>query len=380
MRRLLPARGSFVLAAVGLALGVVSAGLAPDRTERRPGDRRRAGAAYIPIVASTTDPAGVRLVSFLSLANPHPFPLTVTAYLLPAGTDNRGFRASAKTIHLVANGATRIADPLATLWGTSGFATIYLESRPGPDNDGAFIAESRLVHLTDSDATYGLSVPATLSGFTSSERGYAADIESDARFRTEIGLLNDSGSRTTVRVEILAEDGTVIGSKEYELAPFSLVYDAVSNITSSCFSHASARVTPSADFAGQIIGYVAVVDQTTNSAVLSLLQPHRSPSGGATAVVIELSRYRYSPGSPDGPPIRLRAGVTYDLIFRSIDTAHGISAIPQLGIAGSTEIRPGNDYVVTVSPTEAQSGRYNFTCTRFCGSGHGGMYGSIEVE
>ena len=102
---------------------------------------------------------------------------------------------------------------------------------------------------------------------------------------------------------------------------------------------------------------------------------------GCTSVplLVTLSRYQFSPGGPEGPPIRLTAGVTYQITFRSADVVHGMSAIPVLGITGH-EIGPGADYVVTVTPTPDQRGRYNFACTRICGVGHGGMYGAIEVE
>ena len=82
---------------------------------------------------------------------------------------------------------------------------------------------------------------------------------------------------------------------------------------------------------------------------------------------------------PGDPPLRLRAGVTYRITFRSADIEHGISSIPQLGIAGQS-IAPGSDYVVTVTPTFSPRGRYKFACTRICGAGHGGMYGAIEVQ
>ena len=96
-------------------------------------------------------------------------------------------------------------------------------------------------------------------------------------------------------------------------------------------------------------------------------------------LLVTVSRYQFSPGGPDGPPIRLTAGVRYRITFRSSDVIHGISAIPRLGI-DSREVGPGSDYVVTVTPTAAQRGRYNFACTRVCGVGHGGMFGAIEVE
>jgi heme/copper-type cytochrome/quinol oxidase subunit 2 len=93
-------------------------------------------------------------------------------------------------------------------------------------------------------------------------------------------------------------------------------------------------------------------------------------------VLVTLSQYRFAPGGPDGPPITLQAGVAYRITFHSADVAHGVSAIPQLGIAGR-EVSPGDDYVVTVEPFVA--GLYAFACTRVCGGGHGNMRGAIEV-
>jgi len=96
-------------------------------------------------------------------------------------------------------------------------------------------------------------------------------------------------------------------------------------------------------------------------------------------LLVTVSQYEFSPGGPSGPPIRLQSGVTYRITFRSIDVEHGVSAIPALGIEGGS-VSPGTDYVVTVTPTALQVGRYNFACTHVCGPGHGGMHGSIEVE
>jgi len=97
------------------------------------------------------------------------------------------------------------------------------------------------------------------------------------------------------------------------------------------------------------------------------------------SLLVTLSRFQFSPGGPDGPPIRLESGTSYAITFRATDVEHGISAIPQLGIE-SRRIGPGDDYTVVVTPTEAQRGRYNFACTRVCGVGHGEMHGAILVE
>jgi heme/copper-type cytochrome/quinol oxidase subunit 2 len=101
--------------------------------------------------------------------------------------------------------------------------------------------------------------------------------------------------------------------------------------------------------------------------------------GGAVPLGVTLTRYQFSPGGPDGPPIQLTAGVTYKLTFSSLDVEHGISSVPALGIASALVV-PGTDYIVTVTPTEDQRGLYNFACTHVCGADHGNMHGAIEVK
>src|SRR5262245_32297501 len=112
------------------------------------------------------------------------------------------------------------------------------------------------------------------------------------------------------------------------------------------------------------------------AAAALLLLAHAAPAeegrgrgvpGDPIPILVTLSRYRFSPGGPDEPPIRLQAGTTYRITFRSADVEHGVSAIPVLGIE-SRAVSPGEDYVVSVSPTTAQVGRYNFACTRVCGA------------
>ncbi len=126
-------------------------------------------------------------------------------------------------------------------------------------------------------------------------------------------------------------------------------------------------------------GDVRTYENPLGTAFEPILDTTAFSACSAVSLLVTLSRYQFSPGGPDGPAIRLQAGTTYRITFRSLDVEHGISSIPALGIAGAT-IAPGADYVVTVSPTASQRGRYNFACTRVCGAGHGGMHGAIEVE
>jgi hypothetical protein len=236
-----------------------------------------ASATVVPAVASLYGAYGSHYVSSLSLANPHPFPMTVTAYLLPAGSDNTNYQASAKTIELPANGGERIEDPLATLWNTAGLASIYLEAAPASGNDAAFAVESRVLNVANPAATFGLALPGTLSGVTADDVGYAADVENDASFRTNFGLFNDASETAAVTVELLADDGNSLGLKTYALQPYSLKQTNVADITTAAFGRATLRVTPPSGYAGQIIGYTAVVDNTTGDGSSAILQVYRLP-------------------------------------------------------------------------------------------------------
>jgi hypothetical protein len=360
-------------------LALVLASAAAAQTRLRPREAA-VSASIVAGVASTPGQAGTHYVSSLSLANPHPFAVTVTAYVLPAGVDNSDYRSSARTIQLPANGGTRIEDPLASLWSKSGLASLYLESTPSSGNDGAFAVESRVTNVANPAATFGLAIPGTLSGVTDGDVGLGPDVESDAAYRTNFGLFNDWSEPAAVKVELVDDSGAVLGGTIYTLAPYSLEQHAVSEIVPAAFSRATMRVTPPAGYGGQIVGYTAVVDNTTGDGAAAMLHAYRLPDpGAAQAILVTVSRYEFAPGGPSGPPIRLQAGATYRITFHTTDTEHGISAIPQLGISESA-IAPGADYVVEVAPTAAQRGRYNFACTRVCGSGHGGMYGAIEVD
>ena len=99
----------------------------------------------------------------------------------------------------------------------------------------------------------------------------------------------------------------------------------------------------------------------------------------AVPILVEVSRYQFSPGGPYGDPIRLQAGVAYVITFRATDVVHGISSVPALGIY-SRRIVPGEDYVVAITPTLAARGRHAFSCTEVCGAGHFDMSAAIEVE
>jgi len=75
------------------------------------------------------------------------------------------------------------------------------------------------------------------------------------------------------------------------------------------------------------------------------------------------------------PILELKKDQTYRLHISSMDWQHGFSLQPT---NINTQIVPGYDMVVTVTPN--QSGDYSVVCNEFCGIGHHNMVGKIYVK
>lgn len=250
------------------------------------------------------------------------------------------------------------------------------------DAGGPLLVSSRLYTPQAPLPTYGASVRALRSDEATTrclfnQAALSADLASG--FRTNAGGFNPGLAPVTATYTVRRGDGTALGSAARTIGPneffqFDGTIGDAAGVTD--LTDVNLYLTVAAD--GPFFPFVVVIDNQSGDLLFPEPASDAAPPE-AVSLLVTLSRYQFSPGGPDGPPIRLQAGVTYRITFRSADIEHGISAIPLLGIA-SQSVAPGSDYVVTVTPIFSQRGRYNFACTRVCGAGHGGMYGAIEVE
>ncbi len=87
-------------------------------------------------------------------------------------------------------------------------------------------------------------------------------------------------------------------------------------------------------------------------------------------VEITARRFQFTPAV-----VTLRKGEPAILRLRSEDVVHGFY-LKELGI--DAIIEPGKVTDVVVTPTE--TGRFTVICHHFCGSGHGGMKLTLEVQ
>jgi cytochrome c oxidase subunit 2 len=86
-------------------------------------------------------------------------------------------------------------------------------------------------------------------------------------------------------------------------------------------------------------------------------------------IKVTAKKFEYSPSE-----IKVKKGVPVVLEFTSLDRLHGFSC-PALGIR--SDIEPGKTTTIEFTPQTA--GTFPFHCDNFCGSGHGGMKGTIVV-
>jgi hypothetical protein len=245
------------------------------------------------------------------------------------------------------------------------------------DDSGTLAVTSRLFNQL-ANGTYGQTVPA-LSEADSVTNAVFNFVPMASDFHhgmcSNAGGFNPGDAPVTTVWILHAHDGAELGRTTRVLEPresfqFGDSVDSALGAAAADIADAYVTVTASAPF----LPYVSVIDNITGDP--TFLLPQRDAS--LENLVVDCARYRFTPGT--GTPIVLEAGVAYRLVFRSTDTTHAISAIPQLGIDSAT-IMPGVDYVVNVTaPLLLRGTQFNFACTHVCGPGHGGMHGVIEVR
>jgi cytochrome c oxidase subunit 2 len=101
----------------------------------------------------------------------------------------------------------------------------------------------------------------------------------------------------------------------------------------------------------------------------ALLQPSGQMENGVRVIQVEAKKYAFVP-----EPIVVRTGEQVRLEVTSSDTKHGF-AISDLKI--DIKLEPGKTETVTF--TAPAEGSYRIHCSVFCGLGHMGMNGHLEV-
>ena len=95
----------------------------------------------------------------------------------------------------------------------------------------------------------------------------------------------------------------------------------------------------------------------------------KSPAGAEQVIRLTAKKFEYTPNE-----ITLKKGVPVVLEITSLDRDHGFK-VPELGVRA--DVKPGETTRVRIVPD--RTGRFEFRCDVFCGSGHEDMAGELVV-
>lgn len=262
---------------------------------------------------------------------------------------------------------------------------------------GQLVVTSRL-YSTSPEPTVGMFVPgvALAAAFpttvlTSVRNGATGP---GSGFRTNIGLYNPSPTASATPSIRVYDGGALLGVTQLS-APLAPRTGAQIN---DVFAAVGAASTASANAAVVVDGggvalhsYASVIDNATSDPIFVVGAEDQTPTDGPQTVMVSVRAWNFSPGGPVSPPLMLKVGVTYTLIFHNVDTPgtpnprHGFSGVSDLGLPSTDDISPGHDFQITgFTPQDYQRGTYPFVCTQNdCGGDpeqHNGMVGMLIIE
>jgi formylglycine-generating enzyme required for sulfatase activity/lysophospholipase L1-like esterase len=169
------------------------------------------------IISASAHAAGQAETSWVSdvvLHNPGSTDASADLFLLESGNDNRS--AAPRAVSIPAGASTKIPDVVQAAFGRNpGVGALLVAS-------GSELVVSSRTFNDAVSGTYGQLIP----GFSSAElvAGKApatlVQLTKTSRFRTNLGFANASSSPLTVDVTFTRDDGVVLGSRAYEVAPY----------------------------------------------------------------------------------------------------------------------------------------------------------------
>jgi hypothetical protein len=283
---------------------------------------------------------------------------------------------------------------------------------------GGIVVTSRLYSPLAPPATTG-SVGMFIPGLPSSSAKVVTVLTNllNGDFRTNIGVYNPNAVGVTATLRLF--DGPVLlGTFPVSLGPQTgaqvndiygqLKFPTLKTTNGYCTVESSAAGAPLFTYAAEAdnttqdtIFVVGTEDvpappgfnpPTATASVTPTVTPTPTPPSGTETITINVKAWDFSPGGPVSPPIILKVGTTYRLVFHNVDTPqttnprHGFSGISDLGLPGNDNIEFGKaDFVIpSFTPQAFQRNAYPFACTNNdCGGDpqqHAGMVGFLIIQ
>jgi len=369
----------------------------------------------LPVAASVTGVGGVPFVSDVRVFNTsYAEVLTVTAVYR--------FNGQTRQFQLAAREAKAFDDICVSLFSTPGSLGAVEFTSPGPA--GSLVVSSQLRSPVSGGGFVGMFVPGLPSSAAHAVTVLTGLASGDSR--TNVGVYNPNDVAVTATIRLY--DGAVllgtklVGLPAHAVTQTGHIYNEVG--FGSLVRNNGYATVDSDNPAAPLFTYAAEADNRSGDLILILgtadiaapagfnpptppasvtptatptpspqsPTPTATPPSGTQTITINVKAWDFSPGGPVSPPIVLKVGTTYRLVFHNVDTAqttnprHGFSGISDLGLPGSDNIEFGKpDFVIpSFTPQAFQRNVYPFACTNNdCGGDpqqHASMVGFLIIE
>lgn len=220
---------------------------------------------YLPAAAHTGGFGGTNWRTDLELHNPGYSTLSISVEALRHGQANPS--PIDRTYEIPPEASLRLEDVLLAEFGLDGTAALRLTA------DGDLVASSRTFTAT-AEGTYGQGVIAVsdanaiVYGLQACLTGLHNQPGTADGYRTNLGLLNATGSETAVKVELFKEDGTSLGIVNESLAAYEyLQLNRVFEQRTSAVIRDGWAMVWSPDSGARFLAYASVVDNRTGDPV-----------------------------------------------------------------------------------------------------------------
>lgn len=215
----------------------------------------------IPAVGRTAGAGSTFWRSDVTLYNPTPAAQTLSISFLLQGSDNRN--APLRSMTLLAGTTATIPDVLTWLGAGNGSGALRIEwnGASGP------VVTSRTYTGRSDGGTYGQSIdPFADAAATSSS--IVTGLRSDSQFRSNAGFVNASTSPLSIRVRLMNDRGSELGSAIVGLAPRSQMQASLANLFPSLNVATLGHVTMRSEADGSgLFTYGSVVDNISGDPI-----------------------------------------------------------------------------------------------------------------
>ena len=280
---------------------------------------------YVPAAAHNTGVGGAQWRTDLEAKASAAGPAAFRVDLLRSNQDNSA--PDHRSFTLDPGVALRADDLLGSSFGYTGSGALRVEV-----TSGAVLLSSR-TYNDDPAGTYGQFVPAfpDSAALLSGQTAALIQLTANARYRTNLGLLNLTAAPLTLEARLHRADATLLGTLRYELAPFEhrQVTSVFAGVTAGTVDDGYAlvrAVTAEARF----LTYASVVDNDSADAIF--IPPQLDQEGEPPPAPAVVADHWAAAAFADIPAAAVaQARAAFDSIYYG-HTSHGSQVVTGLEI------------------------------------------------